>query len=332
MGVRTTFRPAVAAAAAVLLLLAAAVPVAEGRLTVDYYARTCPKAADIVAETVMNKQIASPTTAAGTIRLFFHDCFLDGCDASVLVSSNAFNRAERDADINLSLPGDAFDAVVRAKTALELACPGIVSCSDILALAARDLLSMLGGPFYAVRLGRKDSFVSRADAVEGHLPHSNSSVSQLIALFAERGFSPRDLVALSGAHTVGFAHCKEFAGRFGPQPDPAADPQFAETMRRACAGYADRPTIAVFNDVMTPNKFDNMYFRNLRRGMGLLATDQALAADRRTRRYVRLYAANQTAFFQDFVHAMEKLSVYGVKTGRKGEVRRRCDEFNSLLV
>ncbi|CAA6670610.1 unnamed protein product [Spirodela intermedia] len=289
MGVRTTFRPAVAAAA-VLLLLAAAVPVAEGRLTVDYYARTCPKAADIVAETVMNKQIASPTTAAGTIRLFFHDCFLDGCDASVL-------------------------------TALELACPGIVSCSDILALAARDLLSMLGGPFYAVRLGRKDSFVSRADAVEGHLPHSNSS-----------GLLPRDLVALSGAHTVGFAHCKEFAGRFGPQPDPAADPQFAETMRRACAGYADRPTIAVFNDVMTPNKFDNMYFRNLRRGMGLLATDQALAADRRTRRYVRLYAANQTAFFQDFVHAMEKLSVYGVKTGRKGEVRRRCDEFNSLLV
>ena len=94
----------------------------------------------------------------------------------------------------------------------------------------------------------------------------------------------------------------------------------------------EKPTIAVFNDVMTPNKFDNMYYINLRRGMGLLETDQAMAEDPRTRRYVRRYAENQTAFFVDFARAMEKLSVYGVKTGRKGEVRRRCDEFNSLAV
>ncbi|XP_078443540.1 peroxidase 41-like [Wolffia australiana] len=314
-------------AAVALLLLSAAAAAAEPPLTADYYAQTCPQAADIITGAFIAKQTSSPTTAAGTLRLFFHDCFLDGCDASVLISSNAFNRAERDADINLSLPGDSFDAITRAKTALELACPATVSCADLLAMATRDLLSMLGGPLLTLKLGRKDSLVSSAEAVDRRLPRSNATVSELITLFAARGFSPRELVALSGAHTVGFAHCSEFAARFDGGVRAG---EFARVVRRACAGYEKRPTLAVFNDVVTPSKFDNMYYRNLMRGMGLLATDQALAEDRRTRRYVRRYAGNQTAFFVDFARAVEKLSVYGVKTGRHGEVRRRCDQFNSL--
>lgn len=89
-------------------------------------------------DTITNKQITSPTTAAATLRLFFHDCLLNGCDSSILITSTPFNKAERDADINLSLPGDAFDVITRAKTALELQCPNTVSCSDILAVATRD--------------------------------------------------------------------------------------------------------------------------------------------------------------------------------------------------
>ncbi|URE37449.1 peroxidase 65 [Musa troglodytarum] len=83
---------------------------------------------------------------------------------------------------------------------------------------------------------------------------------------------------------------------------------------------------------MTPGKFDNMYYQNLLRGLGLLASDQALALDPRTKPFVHLYAANQTAFFNDFSRAMEKVSVLGVKAGRKGEVRRRCDVFNNLTT
>lgn len=88
--------------------------------------------------------------------------------------------------------------------------------------------------------------------------------------------------------------------------------------------------MAAFNDLMTPNKFDNMYYQNLQRGLGLLDSDHALAVDKRTKPYVEMYAANETKFFQDFAHAMEKLSIYKVKTGRKGEVRHKCDAFNSI--
>ncbi|PKA48842.1 Peroxidase 65 [Apostasia shenzhenica] len=318
-------------------LLAASAALAEVNLSLDYYQASCPCAEEIISNVVTTKQINNPTTAAGMLRLFFHDCFVSGCDASVLVSSNTFNRAERDADINLSLPGDAFDAVVRAKTALELQCPGVVSCADILAVATRDLVSMLGGPFYPVRLGRRDSISSSAASVELNLPRHNASVDRIVALFVSKGFAVRELVALSGAHTVGFSHCGEYADRIfnfnngGHLAfDPAMSPNFAQALQKACADYRKDPTIATFNDIMTPGKFDNLYYQNLLRGLGLLASDQKLAADCRTAPFVRLYAANQTAFFLDFVNAMEKLSVFGIKTGNRGEVRRRCDVFNNL--
>lgn len=260
---------------------------------------------------------------------------VEGCDGSVLISSNSFNKAERDADINLSLPGDGFDVVVRIKTALELACPGVVSCADILALATRDLVTMVGGPFYTVRLGRKDGLVSQAARVEGNLPKPEMPMSEMISLFTKRGFTVQEMVALTGGHTIGFSHCKEFADRLfnhskTNQVDPELHPKFADGLKKVCGNYKTNPTMSAFNDVITPNKFDNMYYQNLQRGLGLLTSDNALVKDPRTKPYAVLYATNQTAFFEAFAHAMEKLSVHGIKTGRKGEVRHRCDSFNSI--
>ncbi|XP_042448867.1 peroxidase 31-like [Zingiber officinale] len=326
---------AVAIPPALLLLLFSLASPTAANLSTGYYQKTCPKAEQIISDVVTGKQISTPTTAAGSLRLFFHDCFVGGCDASMLISTNAFNRAERDADDNVSLPGDAFDTVIRAKTALELQCPGVVSCADVLALATRDLVLMLGGPFYTVRLGRKDALASTAASVPGNLPSPNMTVDQLIDVFAKKKMTVQDMVALSGAHTVGFSHCNQFASRVfnydgSGGHDPTMNSEYAAALQQACANYEKDSTIAAFNDLMTPGKFDNLYYQNVLRGLGLLASDSALAADKRTRPLVELYAANQTAFFNDFTKAMEKLSLVGVKTGRKGEVRRRCDEFNSL--
>ncbi|XP_071738993.1 peroxidase 31-like [Rutidosis leptorrhynchoides] len=305
----------------------------QSKLTTSFYQKSCPRFNQIMQETTTNKQITSPTTAGGTLRLFFHGCLIDGCDASVLISSTPFNKAERDADINLSLPGDAFDLIVRAKTALELSCPGVVSCADILAVATRNLVTMMGGPFYNVKLGRRDGTVSRASRAEAILPKPDMSMNKLITIFNSIGFSVQEMVALTGAHTIGFTHCNEISNdiynyRNTSGFDPSYNPRYASGLRHACADYKKNPSLSVFNDIMTPRDFDNSYYKNLPKGLGVLRSDRAMMMDRRTRPFVELYARDQKAFFVAFSRAIEKLSLYGVKSGRRGEIRRTCDSFN----
>jgi peroxidase len=235
----------------------------------------------------------------------------------------------------LSLPGDAFDLVTRIKTSLELQCPGIVSCADILALATRDAVKMVGGPFYQVRLGRKDGLVSKVENVSPNLPRLNMTMNQILGFFTKKGFTVREIVALTGGHTIGFSHCREFANRIynyskTSEFDPSINPRYALGLKKHCENYTKVDGMSAFNDVMTPGKFDNMYYQNLKRGLGLLSVDSMLWDDQRTRPFVEMYAADQKLFFADFAKAMEKLSILQVKTGRKGEVRNRCDSFNTL--
>ncbi|KAK7266196.1 hypothetical protein RIF29_18838 [Crotalaria pallida] len=302
----------------------------HSRLTLDFYKDTCPQFTKIIQDTVTSKQISTPTTAAATIRLFLHDCLLpNGCDASILLSSTPFSSAERDNDINLSLPGDAFDLVVRAKTALELACPNTVSCSDILAASTRDLLVMLGGPTFPVFLGRRDGTLSTSSSVTNHLPKPDMPLTTIINIFTQRGFSVEEFVALTGAHTVGLSHCSEFSNNiFNNSSNNGYNPRFAQALHKACANYKKDPTLSVFNDIMTPGKFDNVYFQNLPKGLGVLRSDHELYSDYRTRPFVEKFAADQNEFFKVFAKSMEKLSLLGVKTGRRGEIRRRCDQIN----
>ncbi|XP_020204989.1 peroxidase 31-like [Cajanus cajan] len=312
-------------------------PLFQSQLTANYYQKTCPKFSEIVNRTVIGKQLSAPTTAAATLRLLFHDCMVGGCDASILVTSNSFNKAERDAEINLPLSGDGFDAVSRAKAILEMECPGVASCADILAIAARHLVVAAGGPAFEVLLGRKDSLESKAESSEKQFPLPTMPMSQVISIFTSKGFSVQEMVALAGAHTIGFSHCNQFSNRIfhfskSSEVDPAYNPGYAEGLRKLCANYQKDPSMSAFNDVMTPMKFDNMYFKNLRRGLGLLASDSAMFADPRTRPFVDTYADDEGKFFQDFARAMEKLSVLEVKTGTQGEVRSRCDTFNKLNI
>ncbi|XVE75110.1 hypothetical protein DITRI_Ditri12bG0070700 [Diplodiscus trichospermus] len=307
----------------------------QSQLSPDYYQKSCPNFHNTIQRVTADKQLSSPTTAAAILRVFFHDCIVNGCDASILIASNAFNKSELDADTNLSLAGDAFDLIVRAKTAVELECPGVVSCSDILAVSARDLVVMVGGPYYNVLMGRKDSKVSDPSKVEDNIPKTSMSMNKLLSLFSSKGFSTEEMVALVGAHTIGFSHCKEFANRIfnfskTSEYDPAYNPSFAKGLRTLCANYTIAPEMSAFNDVFTPGKFDNMYYKNLKRGLGLLQSDHAMLLDKRSRPFVDLFAANQTAFFYSFARSMEKLSVYEIKTEKDGEVRRRCDQFNTL--
>lgn len=68
-----------------------------------------------------------------------------GCDASVIVASTGSNTAEKDHPDNLSLAGDGFDTVIKAKAAVDAipSCRNKVSCADILAMATRDVIALV---------------------------------------------------------------------------------------------------------------------------------------------------------------------------------------------
>ncbi|TVU13227.1 hypothetical protein EJB05_40762 [Eragrostis curvula] len=316
--------------AAVALLVLATATACAAQLRRNYYAGVCPNVESIVRDAVTRKFRQTFITVGATVHLFFHDCFVEGCDASVIVASTANNTAEKDNPINLSLAGDGFDTVIKAKAAVDAVpqCRNRVSCADILAMATRDVIALAGGPSYAVELGRLDGLSSTASSVNGKLAPPSFNLDQLTALFATNGLSQTDMIALSAGHTVGFAHCNTFTGRFsGPTPDPTLNSSFAAQLRAWCPPNVD-PRIAVTMDVVTPRAFDNQYFKNLQNGMGLLASDQVLHSDTRSRPTVDAWAQSSTAFNKAFVEAITKMGRIGVKTGAQGNIRRNCAVFN----
>ncbi|XP_061363256.1 cationic peroxidase 2-like [Gastrolobium bilobum] len=306
-----------------LLLAAAVVNTVHGEVTcVGFYSSSCPRAESIVRSTVQSYFRSDPTFAAGLLRMHFHDCFVRGCDASVLIDGDG---TERKARPNLSLKG--FEVIDDAKTKLEAACPGVVSCSDILALAARDSVVLSGGLRWEVPTGRRDGRVSIGTEAAINLPGPNDSVAIQKKKFANKGLNIQDLVILAGGHTIGSAACQSFADRlYSPNGiDPSIDPSFVPTLRQICP--QNQPTKRVALDTGSQFKFDTSYFANLKKGHGILRSDQVLWTDASTRTIVLKYLATGP-FNVEFGNSMVKMSNVGIKTDANGEIRRKCSAVN----
>ena len=144
-----------------------------------------------------------------------------GCDASVLLNNVSGKPEPEMLGIpNLSLRG--FEVIEAAKKKIEERCPGVVSCADILAFAGRDASKLLSG--YKINFnmpaGRYDGLVSLKDKTLPNLPPPFANLTTLTQMFAKKGLSQTDMVALSGAHSIGRSHCSSFRDRLQP---PAND-------------------------------------------------------------------------------------------------------------
>ncbi|KNA06721.1 hypothetical protein SOVF_178380 [Spinacia oleracea] len=293
---------------------------AQRGLSTNFYRTRCPNFATIVQSAVRSAVRNEQRMGASLLRLHFHDCFVGGCDASVLLDAQG---GEKQSVHNVgSLRG--FGVIDTIKQRLEAACPGVVSCADILSLAAKESVVALGGPSWNVEFGRRDS-TSRpsASAADAELPFGSDNVPNLVSLFSRKGFSVRELVALSGAHTVGQARCLRFRDRAHREQNIL--PSFAQFLQRICPLNGGDNNLGPL-DVRSPNAFNNDYFRDLTNFQGLLHSDQVLFTGRgsQTDAIVRLYANNQGVFFNDFAAAMLKMSRLRVLTGRTGTIRRNC--------
>ncbi|CAA0831069.1 Peroxidase 64 [Striga hermonthica] len=294
----------------------------NAKLDVHYYQETCPLAEFTVTEAVKQAMSSEKTVAAALLRMHFHDCFIRGCDASVLLNSKEKNQAEKDGPPNISL--HAFYVIDNAKQAIEKMCPGVVSCADILALAARDAVTLSGGPTWDVLKGRKDGRISNALDTR-QLPAPTFNISQLQQNFLQRGLSMDDLVALSGGHTLGFAHCSSFKKRLynfsdTTDVDPSLDTSFAAQLRQACPLHNTNPNAGAVLD-SSPLAFDNAYYKMILQGKSIFSSDQALLTDSGTRALVMKFASSQDEFYKAFAKSMIKMSSI---SGGGGEIRLDC--------
>ncbi|KAH9662574.1 peroxidase 64 [Citrus sinensis] len=290
-------------------------------LSLNYYEKTCPDAEWIIAAAVKAAAAKDKTVPAALLRMHFHDCFIRGCDASVLLNSKGSNKAEKDGPPNVSL--HAFYVIDNAKKQVETLCPGVVSCADILALAARDAVVLSGGPTWDVPKGRKDGRTSKASETV-QLPAPTFNISQLQQSFSQRGLSMEDLAALSGGHTLGFAHCSSFQSRINMNnADPTINPSFAESLRNICPIHNQAKNAGANMDASSAT-FDNTYYKLILQGKSLFASDQALLSHPETKNLVSKFASSHQSFNEAFVKSMIKMS--SINGGQ--EVRKDCRVVN----
>ncbi|XP_047966037.1 lignin-forming anionic peroxidase-like [Salvia hispanica] len=270
----------------------------DAQLSSTFYDDTCPYALSTIGASIMGAVLIDPRMAASLIRLHFHDCFVQGCDASILLEDESGERtAEQNAN---SVRG--FAVVEAAKQAVEAICPGVVSCADVLAVAARDATVAAGGPTWTVKLGRRDSpAAATRELAENDLPRDSDPLPTLISKFAKKNLNEREMVALSGARTIGQARCVMFRDRIYNSQN--IDPNFATMRRSNCPQTGGDDNLAPLDEV-TPTVFDNNYFRNLQNGRGLLESDSVLLSEGSTDRITVEYLNHPDTFNSDFASAM----------------------------
>uniref|UniRef100_M8CEY6 Peroxidase n=1 Tax=Aegilops tauschii TaxID=37682 RepID=M8CEY6_AEGTA len=309
----------------VLVLLAAATPLAAAELAPDFYKESCPDAEKIVAGVIEKKMKDDPGTAAGLLRLLFHDCFANGCDASILVDPLSNQSSEKEAGPNISVRG--YDIIDEAKKELEAKCPNTVSCADIISLATRDSVKLAGGPDYAVPTGRRDSLVSNREDSDDNLPGPDIPVPQVTADFVKAGFTAEEMVLLlAGGHSIGKVRCLFI------EPDTSPmEAGYRASISKLCDG-PNRDTGFVNMDQSNPNVIDNSFFANAIAEKMPLTIDRLLAIDEKTGPLLKdMLNKPKEDFMSAFGKAMEKLTVLKAITGKDGEVRKACNEFNNPM-
>ncbi|KAJ4959573.1 hypothetical protein NE237_026684 [Protea cynaroides] len=220
------------------------------------------------------RKVVSKGKAAGVLRLVFHDAgTFDMDDNSGGMNGSIVYELDRPENSGLK---KSVKILEKAKGEVGIIQP--VSWADMIAVGGAEAISICGGPIIPVQLGRLDSMVPDP---EGKLPQEYLDASGLKQCFLRKGFSTRELVALSGAHTLG-------SKGFG---NPTAfDNQYFKIL-------LEKPWLSSAG----------------MSSMIGLPSDRALAEDNECLRWITEYAENQNRFFDDFKDAYIKLVDSGAR-------------------
>ncbi|MCD7469793.1 hypothetical protein HAX54_009041 [Datura stramonium] len=284
----------------------------HAQLSSTFYDRICPNALNTIRTSVRQAVSSERRMAASLIHLHFHDCFVQGCDASILLDETLTIVSEKTTLQNLG-SDRGYGIIEDAKRELEKTCPRTVSCAYILAVATKDASVLVGGPSWTVKLRRRDSTTAIHTLAKTDLPGPFDPLDRIISGFANKGLTTRDMVALSGAHSIGQAQCFLFRGRiYSNETD--IDAGFASTRRHQCPQEDQNGNLASF-DLVTLNQLDNNYFKNLIQRKVLLQSDQVLLSGGSTDSIVSEYSNNPHTFASDFATAMIRMGDINLFTG-----------------
>ncbi|XP_022131500.1 putative L-ascorbate peroxidase 6 isoform X2 [Momordica charantia] len=220
------------------------------------------------------RKVVTKYNAAGLLRLVFHDAgTFETNDNSGGMNGSIIHELDRPENTGLKKP---VKILGKAKSTLDLIRP--VSWADMISVAGTEAVSICGGPSIAVELGRLDS--GKPDP-EGKLPEESLDAFGLKQSFSRKGFATQELVALSGAHTIG-------SKGFG-SPVVFDNSYFKILLEKP---WSDTGGMS---------------------SMIGLPSDRALTDDDECLRWIKEYANNQNVFFEDFKKAYIKLVNSGAK-------------------
>ncbi|WOL00878.1 putative L-ascorbate peroxidase 6, chloroplastic [Canna indica] len=180
--------------------------------------------------------------------------------------------------------------------------PGI-TYADLFQLASATAIEEAGGPQIPMKYGRIDVVGPEQCPDEGRLPDAGppSPADHLRNVFYRMGLDDKDIVALSGAHTL---------GRSRPERSGWGKPETKYTKDGPGAPGGQSWTVQWL-------KFDNSYFKDIKEqkdeDLLVLPTDTVLFEDPNFKEYATKYAEDQDAFFKDYAEAHAKLSNLGAK-------------------
>ncbi|CAN4126245.1 unnamed protein product [Withania somnifera] len=308
----------------VLVMFSLASVAFSNSLSPNFYDYVCPQALPTIKRVVEDAVRQEKRMGASLLRLHFHDCFVNGCDASILLDKTATIDSEKTAvPNNNSIRG--FDVIDKIKSEVDKCCGrAVVSCADIVAVAARDSVVALGGPTWEVPLGRRDSITASRTTANNDIPSPFMDLPALINNFKKQGLDEKDLIALSGGHTLGFAQCFTFRNRIYNETN--IDSTFASQRQANCPRSGGDSKLAPLDP--TPALFDSKYFSNLVSKKGLLHSDQALFNGGQTDNLVKKYSTNPGSFAKDFAESMIKMGNIKPLTANQGQIRVNCRKVN----
>ncbi|KAI3890252.1 hypothetical protein MKX03_021256 [Papaver bracteatum] len=211
------------------------------------------------------RKVMTKGKAAGILRLVFHDAgTFDMNEKSGGMNGSIVYELDRPENAGLK---KSVKILEKVKSELDGTEP--VSWADLIAVAGAEAVSLCGGPLISVQLGRKDLTVPDP---EGKLPEETLNASALKQAFLSKGFSTQELVALSGAHTIG--------GKGFGSPTVFDNSYYKILLEKPWASSAS---------------------------MIGLPSDHVLVEDEECLRWINTYADDQRKFFEDFKNAYIKL-------------------------